>query len=74
MKNVTLALDEATLAAGRAYADRHQTTLNQLVRDLLARAVVQDATAGVEEMFRLMDAHPGNSRGWKWRRQDLYED
>ena len=33
MKNITLAVDEETLAAGRAYAERHHTTLNALVRD-----------------------------------------
>jgi uncharacterized protein (DUF4415 family) len=35
MKNITLALDDETLEAGRAYAERHQTTLNALVRELL---------------------------------------
>jgi hypothetical protein len=72
MKNVTLALDEQTLNAGRAYAERHQTTLNALVRDLLARTVVADRQAAVSEMFRLMDAHPGNSRGRRWTREELY--
>jgi hypothetical protein len=38
-KNVTLALDEQTLNAGRAYAQKHQTTLNALVRDLLVKTV-----------------------------------
>ncbi len=72
MKNVTLALDEETLDAGRDYADRHQTTLNALVRELLAKTVLADRDAAVREMFRLMDAHPGNSRGRKWKRDELY--
>ena len=72
MKNITLALDEETLAAGRAYADRHQTTLNALVRDLLVKTVVADRQAAVREMFRLMDAYPGSSRGQRWKREDLY--
>ena len=72
MKNITLALDEETLDAGRAYAQRHQTTLNGLIRDLLAKAVVADHQAAVHEMFRLMDAHPGHSRGERWTREDLY--
>jgi 2-oxo-4-hydroxy-4-carboxy--5-ureidoimidazoline (OHCU) decarboxylase len=48
VKNITLAIDEETLAAGRAYAERHRTTLNALVRDLLTRTVRRDraATAG----------------------------
>jgi hypothetical protein len=72
MKNITLALDEETLDAGRAYAQRHQTTLNALVRELLVRTVVADREAAVREMFRLMDAHPGNSRGQRWTREELY--
>lgn len=72
VKNITLALDEETLDAGRAYAQRHQTTLNALVRELLVRTVVADREAAVREMFRLMDAHPGNSRGQRWTREELY--
>ena len=72
MKNITLALDDEILEAGRAYAQRHQTTLNALVRELLAKTVIADRESAVREMFRLMDAHPGNSRGEIWRREDLY--
>lgn len=72
MKNITLALDEATIEAGRVYAERHQTTLNGLVRDLLARVVVADQQAMVAEMFRLMDGSPGHSGGTRWTRDDLH--
>lgn len=72
MKNITLALDEETLEAGRAYAQRHQTTLNALVRELLVKTVVSDREAAVREMFRLMDAHPGNSHKRRWTREELY--
>ena len=72
MKNITLAVDEKTLQAGRVYAHRHQTTLNAVVRALLAKTVVPDRQASVREMFRLMDAHPGNSQGRRWTREELY--
>jgi hypothetical protein len=72
MRNITLALDEASLEASRAYAERHQTTLNALIRDLLARTTVTNRQAVVTEMFRLMDAYPGHSRGLRWTREDLY--
>lgn len=72
MKNITLALDEEILEAGRAYAQRHQTTLNALVRELLVKTVITDRESAVCEMFRLMDAYPGNSRGESWKREDLY--
>jgi len=73
MKNITLAIDEETLAAGRAYAERHNTTLNALVRDLLARTVHVDRAAAVAEMFRLMDSAAGHSRGERWTRDELHE-
>ncbi len=72
MKNITLSIDEKTLDAGREYAQRHQTTLNALVRELLVKTVLADRKAAVSEMFRLMDAHPGNSQGRRWAREDLY--
>ena len=72
LKNVTLTLDEATLDAGRAYAARHRMTFDALVSDLLVKAVVADREATVAEMFRLMDAHPGNSQGQRWTREELY--
>ncbi len=73
MKNVTLALDDETLNAGRAYAQRHQTTLNALIRELLEKTVLSDREASIREMFRLMDAYPGNSRGQHWTREELHE-
>lgn len=72
MKNITLSIDEETLDAGREYAQRHQTTLNGLVRELLMKTVMADRKATVCEMFRLMDAHPGNSKVRRWTREELY--
>lgn len=72
MKNITLALDEETIAAGRAYAERHHTTLNNLVRELLAKTVHQDRAATAAEMFRLMDGSPVRTAGKRWTREDLH--
>ncbi|MDP9190852.1 MAG: hypothetical protein M3P06_04020 [Acidobacteriota bacterium] len=72
MKNITLTLDDDTLDAGRAYAERHHTTLDALLRDLLVKAVAVDRQIAVVEMFRLMDAHPGNFQGRRWTREELH--
>ena len=48
MKNITLALDEETIEAGREYAKRHDTTLNSLVRKLLR----QTASKGSSDWYR----------------------
>jgi hypothetical protein len=72
VKILKLALDEQTLEAGRSYAKRHQITLEALVRELLVRVAKADREATVTEMFRLMDAHPGNSGGNRCDREELY--
>ena len=73
MPNITLAVDEETLKAGRDYASRHGTTLNQLVRDLLRQRTVGDRKAKADAMLRHMKEHSFNSGGRDWKREDLYD-
>ena len=74
MKNVTIAVDEGTLVAGREYARAHHTSLNALIRHLLRQTVVrQSSPAWIEDFFKLADRAGGNSRGKRWKREDLYE-
>jgi hypothetical protein len=74
MKNITLAIDEEILEASRRYARKHNTTLNALVRQLLERTVRQNSKGIVEELFRLMDKHPGHpAEGYRYRRDDAYD-
>lgn len=72
MKNITLAIDEKILNAGREYAKRHNLTFNSLVRRLLEQTVLQSSHDWVEECFTLMDKVRVNSAGKKWKRKDLY--
>ncbi|CCV04418.1 hypothetical protein MESS2_1280016 [Mesorhizobium metallidurans STM 2683] len=80
MKNVTLAMDEALLEQARGLAERRKTTLNALIRSLLAHEVEQEdriawAKAG---MKRLMDEAAKRSdsadTSYKWDRRDAYAD
>lgn len=74
MKNVTIAIDEGTLAAGREYARSHHTSLNALLRRLLEQTVRGPVSASwTEDLFKRADGARGRSRGRKWRREDLYE-
>lgn len=74
MKNVTLALDEDILEAGREYARQHRTSLNRLIRKLLEQTVAPPpSSSGLAEFLRLAKKANGHSRGWKWRRTDLYD-
>jgi hypothetical protein len=72
MKNITLALDEETIKAGREYAKRHNLTLNSLVRKLLRQTVAKGSTDWIEEVFALMDKAAVPPRGADWKRKDLY--
>ena len=73
MKNVTIALDEKILRAGRNYAREHRTSLNNLIRQLLEHTVLRNpGTSGWDEFFALADKAGGNSRGRRWKREDLY--
>jgi hypothetical protein len=73
MKNITLALDEETIKAGRAYARRHNMTLNSLVRKLLRQTVTRNAGDWIDECFQLMDkAEIPRDAPRTWKRSDLY--
>lgn len=72
MKNITIAVDEAVLTAGRAYAQAHRMSLNRLIRHLLNQATVSQQAAWTETFFEVADRAAGNSRRQRWRREDLY--
>jgi len=73
MKNVTIALDEDLIEAGRAYARAHHTSLNNLIRECLRRTVVKEARASwAGEFIAATEKLRGNSRGKKWKREELY--
>ena len=75
MKNVTLAVEDKLLEDSREYAQRHHTTLNALVRNLLQREIgTERRRHWVDELFELADRAGGNSHGWKWNRDEIYDD
>jgi lysophospholipase L1-like esterase len=73
MPNITLSIDDDLLDAGRKYAKEHNTSLNALVRDLLAKAVTRSSSSRLEEGFKLADKFHFSSKGKKWKREDLYD-
>jgi hypothetical protein len=73
MKNITLALNEETIKAGREYARRRNMTLNSLIRRLLQQTVSKKSHDWIDECFSLMDkARLGAGAPRKWKREDLY--
>jgi hypothetical protein len=58
---------------GREYAEKHHTSVNALIRNLLEQTVKTDSTQWFDECFALMDRANARSRGKRWRREDLYD-
>ncbi|WP_189644444.1 hypothetical protein [Mesorhizobium sp. M9A.F.Ca.ET.002.03.1.2] len=77
MKNVTLAMDEMLLKKARELAERRKTTLNAMVRSLLASEVEQEDRIvwAREGMRRLMDEAPLDlASDFKWNRDEIYAE
>lgn len=57
MKNVTLAFEEGLLGEARALAKQRQTTLNAMIRSLVAREVAQEGriAAAKQGMLELIE-------------------
>jgi hypothetical protein len=73
MPNITISLDDLLLKSGRQYADKHGTSVNALIRNLLERTVREDTTQWIDECFALMDRANVKSNGQRWKREDLYD-
>ena len=73
MPNITISIDEDLLKSGRRYAEKHQTSMNALIRKLLEQAVRSRSKAWFEECFQLMDRAGADSKGKQWKREELYD-
>lgn len=73
MKNITLAVDEKTLAAVRRYATAN-TTVNALVREALGSIAKRGRTSekAWDALFDLTDKEGAEVGERTWTRDDLY--
>ena len=72
--NVTLSVDDEILKEARRRAEAMGTSVNQLVRDYLEQlAGKTDLESIAAEFERLSRAAQGNSRGWKFDRDELHQ-
>ena len=72
--NITLAMDEALVEEARRVAAARGISLNQMIREELERLTrAGERQARIGEMMRLFKEQPGDSRGWKWNREELYD-
>jgi len=74
MMNVTLSIDDEVMQRARRRAEVLGTSVNQLVREYLEQlAGKTDPNEDAAEFERLSLLAQGDSRGWKFDREELHE-
>jgi hypothetical protein len=71
--NVTLSIDDQTLARARQLAQQRGLSLNQMIRDYLEALTVDDPVQVMGELERLWSEEEGDSHGWTWKRDEVYD-
>jgi hypothetical protein len=72
--NVTLSVEDEIMNQARRRAEAMGTSVNQLVREFLAQLAGRtDPEADAAEFERMSRSSQGNSRGWKFNRDELHE-
>ena len=72
VQNITLSANADMVREARSYAREHGTSLNTLIRGMLAQIVARRSENWVENCLKEMDAARGHSRGRKWTREELH--
>lgn len=73
MANVTISINDELLTKAREYAKLHNTSLNNLIRQILVKTINYKSKKWLVESFQLMDKAGLNTKGVKWKREDLYD-
>ena len=72
--NITLSVDDEVIRRARQQAEVLGTSVNQLVRNYLEQlAGRRDPLARAEEFARLSRLSHGDSKGWKFNREEIHE-
>jgi antitoxin component of RelBE/YafQ-DinJ toxin-antitoxin module len=72
--NLTLSVDDATLDKARQRASAMGKSVNQLVREYLEQlAGNSDREALIAEFKELSKKPLGDSKGWKFNREEIHE-
>jgi hypothetical protein len=72
--NVTLSLDDRLLERARRLATRRGISLNQMIRDFLSEVTGEPTPEELlAEINALWSESRGDSRGWRFNREELYD-
>jgi Arc/MetJ family transcription regulator len=68
---LTIEIDDEVVARARRWAEGLGTSVEELVGEYLVR--LADANADADEFERLSGLAQGDSRGWKFNREEIHE-
>jgi hypothetical protein len=71
--NITLSVDEQTVAKARRVAQAMHKSLNQLVREYLEQLAGQDQAERDAEEFRRLSGQGNPDPDWKFNRDEIYD-
>lgn len=72
--NITLSIDDELIQRARKQAEAMGTSVNQIIRVYLEEFTGKtDASEDAAEFERLSHRAQGNSRGWKFNREELHQ-
>jgi len=72
--NITLSIDEQIVERAREKLRAVGKSVNEEIREHLRRVAGDDISAETDIEFLRRTAGRGDSRGWKWNRDEAYED
>ncbi len=70
--NITLAIDDKIVKEARQVASNMGKSLNQLIRDYLEQLTSQQQAHANFMEFSMLSGR-GNSKGWRFNREELHE-
>ena len=73
--NITLSADKDLINNSRLYAQKHNTTLNNLVREYLKRITNESEGKNIAHEFETLARNKSgkSSRDYKFNRDDIYD-
>ena len=72
--NLTLSLDDRTVHEARRVAAAMGKSVNQLVREYLAKLTdLNEPARDIQELEQLSEPPRGDARGWRFDRDEIHE-
>jgi plasmid stability protein len=72
--NLTLSVDDEVVHRARRRAEAIGKSMNELVREYLAQLAGESDLDALAAEFRELSKNPtGNSRGWKFNREEIHQ-